>query len=187
LIQNLIHSGDFEEERRENIKGFPRRHTYVGDTALRVRVRFACWLTCSSLRSFASRVSAAPASPLETHLTSPNRPSGQFARCSALHHSTGRKPNYWLTFRQSLNLFRASSEGRAQQPYGPGSLALTCFALRRSTGPSPCLQQPPTSFGLSCGAILLRDLSRRAARALTSHAIRRGSLLASYRRASFWE
>jgi hypothetical protein len=41
---------------------------------------------------------------------------------------------------------------------------------------------PRTRFALSCAAILLCDLSRSAARALTSHTCRCGSLLASTRR-----
>jgi hypothetical protein len=40
-----------------------------------------------------------PLAPLRLTSLCKSRPSGRFARCSALHLSTGRKPNYWLTFR----------------------------------------------------------------------------------------
>jgi len=77
-----------------------------------------------------------------------------------------------------------------------GSTPLTCawpprpplaphLALpNRVLGGGACVTQPlGLPYGHACATILLCDLSRRAARALTSHASRRGSLLASTRRA----
>ena len=57
----------------------------------------------------------------------------------------------------------------SESPAGPFEPHLT--SPNRVLVGEACEALPPTPFGLSCGAILLRDLSPSAARALTSHAL----------------